>query len=74
MAYLELSDVLARTVFLYDMRLKAGESLGEGKEGNEYGRHRVGEYQYVDRFTNTADGPIVEFRLAGGDGKGSAQT
>jgi cytochrome P450 len=63
MAYLELSVALARMVWLFDMRLKPGSRVGEGGwEGAEYGRHRAGEYQLMDKFTSWMDGPLVEFR------------
>jgi hypothetical protein len=63
MAYMELSLVLSRLVWLFDMRLKPGSTLGEGGwEGAAYGRQRVGEYQLMDKFTSWMDGPLVEFR------------
>ncbi|KAH0558333.1 hypothetical protein GP486_005004 [Trichoglossum hirsutum] len=63
MAYMELSLALSRLMWLFDMRLKPGSTLGEGGwEGAEYGRQRVGEYQLMDKFTSWMDGPLVEFR------------
>src|SRR5271170_3421781 len=56
MAYTEVSTALARTLFLYDMR------VGEGDRDLEFGRHRATEYQLKDSFTSLKDGPIVEFR------------
>lgn len=61
MAYMELSLALARAVFMYDIRLAPGTSLGEGREDAEYGRHRPGEYQLIDTFTSTKEGPLVQF-------------
>lgn len=63
MAYMELRATIARTVFLYDMRLASGSNLGEGRPDLEWGRQRVGEYQLKDTFTSLRDGPLVEFRL-----------
>jgi cytochrome P450 len=62
MAYTELSMALARTAWLYDIRLKQGARVGEGDADLEWGRHRVEEYQLRDSFTSLKDGPIVEFR------------
>lgn len=63
MAYMELRATIARTLFLYDLRLASGSTLGEGRPDLEQGRRRVGEYQLKDTFTSMRDGPMVEFRL-----------
>lgn len=60
LAYAELGIALARTVWLYDMRLASG--LGEGGEGMGWGRERRGEYQTKDSFTSFKDGPVVVFK------------
>ena len=62
LAYIEMTMTLARLLFMYDIRRAAGISTGEGREGNEWGRHRPSEYQLVDTFTSLKDGPMVEFR------------
>lgn len=63
LAYTEMTSTLARTMFLYDMRMAVGvEDPGEGRAGNEWGRHRPGEFQLVDTFTSAKNGPMVEFR------------
>jgi cytochrome P450 len=62
MAYTELSTALARTLYLYHMRLAPGMRVGEGDRDLEFGRHRATEYQLKDSFTSLKDGPIVEFR------------
>lgn len=62
MAYMEMSITLARAVWLFDFQLQPGSTLGEGKEGNEYGRHRPSEYQMTDIFVSKKDGPMVQFR------------
>lgn len=67
MAYVELTTSLARAVWLYDMRLSAGSTLGEGGgEGAEWGREKRGEFQLKDTFTSMKDGPMVEFRARRG--------
>ena len=65
MAYKELTIVLARLVYMFDMRIAKGTTAGEGdpKLGEESLRHRRGEYQGLDKFVLQADGPIVEFKL-----------
>ena len=62
LAYVELMTSLARTVYLYEMRLARGTTLGEGNAELEDGRRRKGEYQLKDSFTSIKDGPLVEFK------------
>ena len=62
-AYLELRLALARTLFLYDMRVAPGTHLGEGGPRSGWARQRTGEYQLKDTFTSHKVGPLVEFRL-----------
>ncbi|KAI9734297.1 MAG: hypothetical protein M1834_002401 [Cirrosporium novae-zelandiae] len=64
MAYVELLATVARTVFLYDMRLTPGTHVGEGRVEWEYGRHLPEEYQLRDIFTSLKEGPMVQFRKA----------
>ncbi|CAM1504056.1 Fc.00g016470.m01.CDS01 [Cosmosporella sp. VM-42] len=65
LAYVEMTNTLARTMFLYDMRKAIGVvDPGEGKPGNEWGRHRPTEFQLVDTFTSAKNGPVIEFRKA----------
>lgn len=62
LAYQEMAISLARMVWLFDMRLKPGSTLGEGHEGLGEGRMRKGEFQLYDKFVSTHDGPLVQFR------------
>lgn len=62
LAYTELSESLARAVFMYDMRLAEGVRVGEGSPDAEWGRQRTEEYQLRDSFTSWKDGPYVQFR------------
>ncbi|KAK3689303.1 cytochrome P450-like protein [Podospora appendiculata] len=63
LAYVEMTITLARVLFLYDLRRARGVvDPGEGRQGAEWGRDRVGEFQLVDTFTSLKDGPMVEFR------------
>lgn len=52
MAYRELTIVLARLVWLYEMRLSPGQ----------LGINEKNEYQGLDMFVMKGNGPIVEFR------------
>lgn len=63
LAYVEMTNTLARTMFLYDMRKAVGVvDPGEGRPENEWGRQRVGEFQLIDTFTSAKSGPMIEFR------------
>ncbi|KAK8101009.1 hypothetical protein PG999_011383 [Apiospora kogelbergensis] len=63
LAYQEMMTTLARTLYMYDIRKAAGVvDPGEGGPQNEYGRHRVEEFQLIDQFTSLKDGPMIEFR------------
>ncbi|KAM3544223.1 Isotrichodermin C-15 hydroxylase [Beauveria bassiana] len=63
LAYAEMTTTLARTIYTYDMRKAVGvEDPSEGRAGNEWGRHRPGEFQLVDTFTSAKKGPVVEFK------------
>lgn len=60
MAYMELMTTLARTVWLFNMKLAGW--LGEGlPDAMEWGRERPGEYQLDDVFVSRKTGPLVEF-------------
>ena len=61
LAYAEMSVMLARIFWLYDMRLWG--SLGEGRTSLGKGRERTNEFQTWDSFTSTHEGPMVEFKL-----------
>ena len=60
LAYAEMSVMLARIFWLYDMRLQG--SLGEGRTSLGKGRERTNEFQTWDGFTSTHEGPMVEFK------------
>ncbi|KAF1960044.1 cytochrome P450 [Byssothecium circinans] len=65
LAYVELTVTIARVLFLYDLRLAPGTTLGAGNKNLEAGRTRPTEYQIEDRFASTKDGPILQFRTRG---------
>ena len=60
LAYMEMRTVIARTVFLYDMRLAPGSMLGDVEAGAE--DERKGEFVLKDRWQAEEDGPLVRLR------------
>jgi cytochrome P450 len=62
LAYQEMAIVLARMVWLYDMRVQPGTTVGEGYKGLGKGRQRKNEFQTYEKFVSSHDGPIVQFR------------
>jgi cytochrome P450 len=66
MAYMELYTAVARVMFLFEMRLKAGDHTGEGGGAVEWatgeGRQRKGEYQLRDWLISDREGPVVQFK------------
>jgi cytochrome P450 len=65
LAYQEISLVVARTLWLFDIRLAPGSTLGEGSEKLGAGRHRHKEFQTWDRFVSVHEGPLLQFRKRG---------
>lgn len=65
LSYHEMTIMLARIVWLYDMRLLPGCSIGEGCEGLGEGRTRTCEFQTWDSFVSTHEGPMVQFKMRG---------
>ena len=63
MAYTEMMVLLARIVWLYDIQLKPGSTLGEGHPTLGEGRTRKNEFQFYDKFVSKTEGPLVEFRF-----------
>ena len=62
MAYAEMKILLARMIWLYDMRLKEGSTLGEGHPVLGLGRARKDEFQLYDWFAARVNGPMMEFK------------
>ena len=63
LAYVELTVTIARVLFLYDLRLTPGSSLGAGSQDLEGGRNRDKEYQIQDVFASKKDGPMLQSRV-----------
>ena len=62
LAYNEMMTVLARLIFLYEMRIQPGSTLGEGSVELGEDRDKKDEFQTWDRFVSHHEGPMVEFR------------
>ncbi|KAJ8116848.1 hypothetical protein OPT61_g1828 [Boeremia exigua] len=62
LAYVELTVTIARVLYLYDLRLAPGTTLGGGAKDLEVGRTRATEYQIQDVFASKKDGPMLQFR------------
>ncbi|KAI2468304.1 cytochrome P450 [Annulohypoxylon bovei var. microspora] len=63
MAYQEVSYILARIIWTFDLRLEPGNHLGEGTDAGSEGRTRENEYQVYDRHVCEQHGPILQFKL-----------
>jgi len=64
LAVMELMRIMAGVIYRFDWRIADGEAgrLGEGALGNEWGRHRQGEFQLYDHLTAAKKGPVLQFR------------
>ena len=62
LAMKEIMVVVARLIWLFEMRIPEGSTIGEGKESLGWGRRRSGELQMRDMFVGKAEGPLVGFR------------
>lgn len=64
MAYMELTDTLASTVWHLDFRRAEGAlgGIGGGVAGAKNGRHREGEFQLEEYLTSHHEGPYLQFR------------
>lgn len=74
MAYMELSDTLARTIWHLDFRRAEGAvgAVGGGVAGKRNGRDKVREFQVQEYLTVHHEGPFLQFRpRKDGDGEGS---
>lgn len=77
MALLNVSLIIARTIWLYDFRTADGGlgRIGEGSPNAPRGRQRVNEFQLNATITSMSEGPYLVFqdRLEN-DGRRAAAT
>lgn len=71
MAYMELADAIARTIWYTDFRRAEGPlgQVAAGVPGHRDGRHRVREFQLQEHLTCSHDGPFLQFRGRKGIGE-----
>jgi cytochrome P450 len=62
LAYDEISGIIGRLMFLFDLRIEPDSKLGQGGEHMGSDRMRKGEFQTWDRFVSAHEGPMVQFR------------
>ncbi|KAK4069308.1 hypothetical protein Trihar35433_5887 [Trichoderma harzianum] len=62
LAYQEMSIVLARLIWLFDIRLDPSSNMGEGIGDAREGRRCKTEFQLYDRFVSSQKGPMLQFR------------
>jgi cytochrome P450 len=62
LAYQEMMTILAKLIFMYEMRIEPGSTVGEGSKALGEDRNRKGEFQTWDRFVSHHEGPMVQFR------------
>ena len=71
MAYMELSNTLAKTLWYFDVTVASGPlgAVGGGWPNATIGRRREKEFQLWDHLLSTHDGPYMQFKLRDGVGK-----
>lgn len=62
LAYQEMAIMLARLLWLDDLRLQPGTRLGEGHPRLGKDKMRAKEFQLYDKSVSTHDGPMLQFR------------
>lgn len=62
LAYMEMSIVMAKILFLADVRSVEGNDLGAGRPEMIWGRRNKMQYQAKDAFVSAKDGPMVQFK------------
>ena len=65
LAYTEMSILLARIVFLFDLRLSQSSRPEDGRSSWANGRKRKNEFHVFDSIVALHNGPMVEFKRRG---------
>ena len=65
LAYTEMSILIARIIFLFDLRLSQNSRPEEGRSSWADGRKRKDEFHVFDSIVALHDGPMVEFKRRG---------
>ncbi|KAK2603236.1 hypothetical protein N8I77_009707 [Diaporthe amygdali] len=62
LAWIEMSIVMAKLIYMFDMRQDPGNPLGGGDPRLGRGRQNVDLYQTYDVFVSLRDGPMIQFK------------
>lgn len=65
LAWIEMSIVLAKLVYMFDTREDPNKAVGGGAPGKGRGRENPDIYQTYDVFVSLHDGPMVQFKRRG---------
>lgn len=66
LAYLEMTNAMAKILFLADVRAVEGSVLGAGSADFMWGRRNKMQYQLQDYLVASRDGPMVQFKARSG--------
>jgi cytochrome P450 len=67
-AMAEMMLVIAKTVFLFDLRKAPESTLGEGKPELGWGQSDRNQLQVVDAYISLREGPVPQFRRRASSG------
>lgn len=62
LAWLEMSIVVAKVIYHFEIRQDASNFLGGGEQGGKMGRNKADQYQTYDAFVSLRDGPMLQFK------------
>ncbi len=62
MAQAQLSIIIAKTLWRYDVRKAPGQTLGEGHPDLEWGQRDPNHYMLIEAHIAPHDGPMVQFK------------
>lgn len=62
LAYLELSITVGRLLYLLDVKVPEGDTLGQGAPDLMWGRRNKNEFQVTDAFVACKQGPMAQFK------------
>lgn len=63
LAMQEVTLILTRLIWFFDMRQEPGNNLGGGRGNAKEGPECPDDFQLLDRFTGDGDGPSVQFKF-----------
>lgn len=62
LAWLEMTIVIAKVIYMFEIRSSLDNNLGGGSPDGRLGRRNVDQYQTYDAFVSLRDGPLVQLR------------